>query len=68
MSLFSSPQPKLAAIAAVIGSIAIAAKALLDGDPATNPDWSQVVLTITVAAGLFTTRQNNTTSEQAGAK
>ncbi len=50
----TSPHPKLAAILAAISSLAIAAKAMFDGDPATNPDWSQLALTIMLAMGSFT--------------
>jgi hypothetical protein len=64
----TSPHPKITALLAAVGALVIAAKSLLDGDPATNPDWSSVALTVTLAWGLFTTRQNNVTSEQAGAK
>lgn len=66
--MFTSPHPKLSAILAALGALCIAGKAMFDGDPTTNPDWSQLGLTIMLAVGLFTTRQNNQSSEAVGAK
>lgn len=64
----TSLHPKLTAILGAIIALAVAGKALLDGDPNTNPDWSSLATTLTLAIGLFTARQNSVTSEQAGAK
>ena len=64
----TSPHPKLAAILAAVAALAVAAKAMFDGDPATNVDWSQLSLTIMLAVGLFTARQNNQSSEAVGIK
>ncbi len=64
----TSPHPKISALLAAIAALAVAGKSMFDGDPATNPDWSQVGLTLMLAYGLFSARQNNVTSEQAGAK
>lgn len=64
----TSPHPKITAVLAAIAAIAVAAKSLLDGDPNTNPDWSSLTISLSLAWGLFTARQNNVTSEQAGAK
>lgn len=64
----TSPHPKISAVLAAIGALCIAGKAMFDGDPNTNPDWSSVGLTLMLAWGLFTARQNNVSSEQAGVK
>jgi hypothetical protein len=64
----TSPHPKLSAIFVAIAALACAGKALFDGDPATNPDWSQLTIALGAAYGLFSARQNNVTSEQVGAK
>jgi hypothetical protein len=64
----TSLHPKLSAVLALIVVLASAAKALFDGDPNTNPDWPSVVAAVSLCWGLFSARQNNVTSEQAGAK
>lgn len=64
----TSPHPKVTAVIGAIIALAVAAKSLFDGDPNTNPDWSALATTLILAGGLFTARQNNVTSEQAGAK
>jgi hypothetical protein len=55
-----------------LGAILVAAgdtlKALMDGNPATNPDWAMVVAAISAGLGLIFARDNKVTSEQAGAK
>ncbi len=61
--MITSPHPKLSAILGAIVALAVAAKAMFDGDPATNVDWSALGTTLVLAYGLFTARQNNTTSE-----
>jgi hypothetical protein len=45
-----------------------AINALADGNPATNPDWTSVVATISGCIGLLFARDNKVTSEQAAAK
>ena len=45
-----------------------AVPALLDGDPATNPNWDLVIGAALPAIGLLFARDNNVTSEQAGVK
>lgn len=45
-----------------------AISALLDGDPTTNPDWNILITASLPAIGLLFSRDNNVTSEQAGAK
>lgn len=66
--MFTSPHPKLSAILAALGALCIAGKAMFDGDPTTNPDWSQLGLTIMLAIGLFTARQNSVSTEEATGK
>jgi len=57
-----------AGIAAIVAAVATALVALFDGDPLTLPDWGAVGAAIMVGAGLIVARDNNVTSEQAGAK
>ena len=54
-------------ICTVLGAIAAAAKAILDSDPATNPDWPLVIGAITTGLGLIFARDNNKTSADVGA-
>ncbi len=42
--------------------------AFLDNDPATVPDWGLAVAAITAGLGLIFARDNNVSSEEAGAK
>ncbi len=60
----TSLHPKLTAIMGAVVALAVAIKAMVDGDPTTNPDWSSLATTLILAAGLFTARQNGVTSEQ----
>ena len=64
------PGSKLKALglASLIATLSTAAKLLLDGDAATNPDWTLVIAQVTAAWGLLVARQNNIDSETAGAK
>lgn len=41
---------------------------LLDGNPATNPDWSVVFAALMPSIAALFARDNTVTSEQAGAK
>jgi len=61
-------QTKLTGIATVVVAVGNALIAQFDGNLATNPDWGVVIASITAGIGLFSARQNNVTSEQAGAK
>ena len=45
-----------------------AASAFLDNDPLTIPDWGLAIAGITAGLGLLFARDNNVTSEGAGAK
>lgn len=52
-----------------LASVAFAAlSALLDGDPATNPDWNLVFAAALPAMGLLFARDDNRSSEDVGAK
>ncbi len=44
------------------------ANMLLDDNPATNPDWSTVITATFACVATLFARDNNVTSEQAGAK
>ncbi len=55
-------------ILAIVAALCAAGKSLLDNDPATNPDWSQLAVAITAGIGLITARDANVTSEQQGLK
>lgn len=45
-----------------------ALNALLDGNPATSPDWASVIPAVAACLGLLFARDNKVSSEQAGAK
>jgi len=55
-------------ICAILVAVAGAVKLLVDGDPATNPDWTAVCAAVAAGIGLITARDNNKTSESVGAK
>lgn len=52
----------------LVAVLAATASALLDGNPATNPDWTLVVAAASTAIGLLFARDDKVSSEQAGAK
>ena len=58
----------VAGIAGVIAAIATAVQAQFDADPATVPDWAMVGGLLAAGIGLLLARDNNKTSEQAGAR
>lgn len=64
----NSKNTTVAAIAAAFGAIATAVTFIFDGDPATNPDWGTTIGLLAAAFGLLKARDNNMTSEDAGAK
>lgn len=69
--LMSSPKTSIAGILGFIGVIVLAVRSVMDNDPATIPDWNEVILALNglmVSLGLIAARDNTTTSEQAGIK
>lgn len=56
-----------AGIAAIVVALATAVGALFDADPTTLPDWGAVAAAVMAGIGLIAARDNNVTSEQAGA-
>lgn len=58
----------LAGIAAIVAAIALAIAHQFDSDPATVADWSAVITALTAGVGLVLARDNDKTSEQAGAR
>lgn len=58
----------VAGIAAIVTAVASAIAALLDNDPTTVPEWGAVAAAVMAGVGLLNARDNNVSSEQAGAK
>lgn len=57
-----------AGIAAIIAAIALAIASHFDGDPTTVADWTAAITALTAGVGLMLARDNDKSSEQAGAK
>ena len=57
-----------AGIAAIFAAVALAISHQFDSDPATVADWSAVITALTAGVGLVLARDNDKTSEQAGAR
>ena len=55
-------------LAAVAAGITLVAIPMLDEDPATAANWGAFGATLAAAIGLLFARDNNKTSEDAGAK
>lgn len=55
-------------ILGIVGLVVAAAKALIDGDPNTNPDWGIIATQIPLCWAAIVARDNKVTSEAAGAK
>jgi hypothetical protein len=55
-------------IAGILVAVGTAARALLDGDPATTINIEMTIAAITTGIGLIFARDNNKTSEDVGAK
>lgn len=57
-----------AGIAAILTAAGAALSAISDSDSATNPDWAALIAAVIAGIGLVFARDNDKTSEQAGAK
>ena len=66
--LSGSWKTSITGIITIVVAILNALKLLVDGDPTTNPDWSLLIASITAGLGLLFARDNNVSSESAGAK
>jgi hypothetical protein len=66
--LVGKRQPLVYALLGVIACLCNLGMAELDDDPKTSPDWGSVVAVVLVAVGAAKARQNNVSSEEAGAK
>ena len=66
--LGASWRTSLLGVLTILAALAGAGKAYIDGDPATNPDWTATTAAITAGLGLLRARDNQVSSEQAGAK
>ena len=51
----------------IVAALATAVGALFDADPTTLPDWGAVAAAILAGIGLIAARDNDVTSEKAGA-
>lgn len=58
----------VAGIGGILAAVGTGLQAQFDNNPATVPDWGTVIAACTVAFGLIFARDNNVSSEEAGAK
>ena len=68
LNLSGSYRTTALGVATIITAVGTCAKALFDGDPSTNPDWTTTSTAIMAGWGLIVARDNKVTSETAGAK
>jgi hypothetical protein len=54
----------IAIVVAILGAV----QAMLDGNPATNPNWETTIAAIMAGMGLINARDKKVTSEQQGLK
>lgn len=66
--MFNSWKTTLAGFIVFISAAGYELMTLLDTDPLTNPDWKVVMGALVVFLGLASARDNDKTSESAGAK
>ena len=64
----SSSKTTALGILSILAALCGAAVLMLDSDPATNPDWTTLIAAIAAGVGLIKARDNDVTSEKAGAK
>ena len=64
----ASWRTSLSGILAIVLALTAAAQALLDGNPATNPDWTSVGAAVMAGLGLLNARDAKVSSEAQGVK
>jgi len=55
-------------ISTILAAVCNVVSLLLDGNVNTNPDWTTTIAAVTSGFGLIFARDNNVSSEAAGAK